>query len=151
MLKNTNKMNMGALCSVSVSLSVYVSVSLSLSLFLVQDVLEGGNLRAPLQELHQMILTPIKSFSSEEPSQHPLLGPEGKAGLTGSHMGGGEVESSTTIISEGDIPGQFTRVMGKGATHTHTQLYTQLHCHAIPLQSQNTNTTSSEPLLDWSD
>ncbi|XP_031436177.1 protein Smaug homolog 1 isoform X4 [Clupea harengus] len=83
---------------------------------LEKDVLEGGNLRAPLQELHQMILTPIKSFSSEEPSQHPLLGPEGKAGLTGSHMGGGEVESSTTIISEGDIPGQFTRVMGKVCT-----------------------------------
>ncbi|XP_062379581.1 protein Smaug homolog 1 [Sardina pilchardus] len=83
---------------------------------LEKDVLEGGNLRAPLQELHQMILTPIKSFSSDEPSQHPLLGPEGKSVLPGSHLGGGEAESSTTIISEGDIPGQFTRVMGKVCT-----------------------------------
>ncbi|XP_041943094.1 protein Smaug homolog 1 isoform X2 [Alosa sapidissima] len=83
---------------------------------LEKDVLEGGNLRAPLQELHQMILTPIKSFSSDEPSQHPLLGPEGKTGLPASHLAAGEAESSTTIISEGDIPGQFTRVMGKVCT-----------------------------------
>ncbi|KAL2076816.1 hypothetical protein ACEWY4_027592 [Coilia grayii] len=83
---------------------------------LEKDVLEGGNLRAPLQELHQMILTPIKSFSCDEPSQHPLLGPEGKAGLPGSHLAAGEAESNTSIISEGDIPAQFTRVMGKVCT-----------------------------------
>uniref|UniRef100_A0A3Q3WMP3 Protein Smaug homolog 1 n=1 Tax=Mola mola TaxID=94237 RepID=A0A3Q3WMP3_MOLML len=43
---------------------------------LEKDVLEGSNLRGPLQELHQMIMTPIK----------------------------------------GDLPSQFTRVMGKVCT-----------------------------------
>uniref|UniRef100_A0A8D2MA56 Protein Smaug homolog 1 n=1 Tax=Zonotrichia albicollis TaxID=44394 RepID=A0A8D2MA56_ZONAL len=32
------------------------------------DILEGGNLRVPLQELHQMILTPIKAYSSQSSS-----------------------------------------------------------------------------------
>lgn len=84
-----------------------------------QDVLEGGNLRAPLQELHQMIMTPIKAFSgSEETSpQRPLLSPEGKSAAPGSHLsssGGIEAESGTSVIAEGDLTGQFTRVMGKG-------------------------------------
>lgn len=84
-----------------------------------QDVLEGSNLRGPLQELHQMIMTPIKAFSdSEEASlQRPLLSPEGKSAALGSHLtggGSGESESGTSVIGEGDLPGQFTRVMGKG-------------------------------------
>ncbi|NWX48212.1 SMAG1 protein, partial [Steatornis caripensis] len=35
---------------------------------LERDILEGGNLRVPLQELHQMILTPIKAYSSQNSS-----------------------------------------------------------------------------------
>lgn len=90
-----------------------------------QDVLEGGNLRGPLQELQQIIMTPIKAFSgSEEASlQRSLLSPESKSAAPGSHLtggGGGEPESGTSIISEGDIPGQFTRVMGKGELHAPT-------------------------------
>ncbi|XP_078110187.1 protein Smaug homolog 1 isoform X7 [Sander vitreus] len=88
---------------------------------LEKDVLEGSNLRAPLQELHQMIMTPIKAFvGGEEASlQRPLLSPEGKSAAPGSHLtgvGGGEAESGTSVIAEGDIPGQFTRVMGKVCT-----------------------------------
>uniref|UniRef100_H2UQ35 Protein Smaug homolog 1 n=1 Tax=Takifugu rubripes TaxID=31033 RepID=H2UQ35_TAKRU len=88
---------------------------------LEKDVLEGGNLRAPLQELHQMIMTPIKAFSgSEETSpQRPLLSPEGKSAAPGSHLsssGGIEAESGTSVIAEGDLTGQFTRVMGKVCT-----------------------------------
>ncbi|XP_029354218.1 protein Smaug homolog 1 isoform X2 [Echeneis naucrates] len=88
---------------------------------LEKDVLEGSNLRAPLQELHQMIMTPIKSFSGGEEAslQRPLLGPEGKNAALGSHLtagGGGEVESGASVIAEGDLPGQFTRVMGKVCT-----------------------------------
>lgn len=82
-----------------------------------QDVLEGGNLRAPLQELHQMIMTPIKAFSGSEETapQRPLLSPEGKSAAPGSHLsGGGEAESGASVIAEGDLTGQFTRVMGKG-------------------------------------
>ncbi|XP_045887881.1 protein Smaug homolog 1 isoform X2 [Micropterus dolomieu] len=86
---------------------------------LEKDVLEGSNLRAPLQELHQMIMTPIKAFNGGEDGslQRPLLSPEGKSAAPGSHLsGGGEAESGTSIIAEGDLPGQFTRVMGKVCT-----------------------------------
>ncbi|XP_026175553.1 protein Smaug homolog 1 isoform X3 [Mastacembelus armatus] len=88
---------------------------------LEKDVLEGSNLRAPLQELHQMIMTPIKAFSGGEDTslQRPLLSPEGKSAAPGSHLaggGGGEAESGTSIIAEGDLPSQFTRVMGKVCT-----------------------------------
>nr|XP_043885841.1 protein Smaug homolog 1 isoform X2 [Solea senegalensis] len=88
---------------------------------LEKDVLEGSNLRAPLQELHQMIVTPIKALSgSEEASlQRCLQSSEGKSAAPGSHLtagGGGEAESGTSVIAEGDLPGQFTRVMGKVCT-----------------------------------
>ncbi|XP_023991056.1 protein Smaug homolog 1-like isoform X2 [Salvelinus sp. IW2-2015] len=88
---------------------------------LEKDVLEGGNLRGPLAELQQMILTPIKAVASDESSpsspsstaHRPLLSPEGKSSAG---PGGGEGETGTTLIAEGDIPGQFTRVMGKVCT-----------------------------------
>ncbi|XP_034424548.1 protein Smaug homolog 1 isoform X2 [Hippoglossus hippoglossus] len=88
---------------------------------LEKDVLEGSNLRAPLQELHQMIMTPIKAFSGAEEAslQRLLLSPEGKSAAPGSHLtggGSGEAESGTSVIAEGDLPGQFTRVMGKVCT-----------------------------------
>ncbi|XP_071345632.1 protein Smaug homolog 1 isoform X2 [Trachinotus anak] len=88
---------------------------------LEKDVLEGSNLRAPLQELHQMIMTPIKAFSGGEEAslQRPLLSPEGKNAAPGSHLtggSGGEAESGASVIAEGDLPGQFTRVMGKVCT-----------------------------------
>lgn len=105
--------------------SFFLSILLSPSLIhLHQDVLEGSNLRAPLQELHQMIMTPIKAFSGgdEASVQRPLLSAEGKSAAPGSHLsssssGGGEAESGTSVIAEGDLPGQFTRVMGKGSLH----------------------------------
>lgn len=87
---------------------------------LEKDVLEGSNLRGPLQELHQMIITPIKAFSGGEEAsmQRPLLSAEGKSAAPGSHLssGSGEAESGTSAIAEGDLPGQFTRVMGKVCT-----------------------------------
>ncbi|XP_056135242.1 protein Smaug homolog 1 isoform X2 [Lampris incognitus] len=90
---------------------------------LEKDVLEGGNLRAPLQELHQMIVTPIKAFTGGEegPPQRSLLSQEAKNAAPGSHLsggsgGGGEAEPGASVIAEGDLPGQFTRVMGKVCT-----------------------------------
>ncbi|XP_072236058.1 protein Smaug homolog 1 isoform X1 [Leuresthes tenuis] len=88
---------------------------------LEKDVLEGSNLRNPLQELHQMIMTPIKAFGGGEESslQRPLLSPESKSAAPGSHLSGGsggEAESGTSVLAEGDLPGQFTRVMGKVCT-----------------------------------
>uniref|UniRef100_A0A8C2E3A5 Protein Smaug homolog 1 n=1 Tax=Cyprinus carpio TaxID=7962 RepID=A0A8C2E3A5_CYPCA len=83
---------------------------------LEKDILEGGNLRAPLQELHQIIQSPIKACTTEESSQRHLLSAEGKSSIATSHLGGGETEGSSTVIAEGDIPAQFTRVMGKVCT-----------------------------------
>ncbi|NXB67819.1 SMAG1 protein, partial [Struthidea cinerea] len=98
------------------------------------DILEGGNLRVPLQELHQMILTPIKAYSSQNSStedhsrdvdsHHPssLMGSDSQgsdckdsaaAGMQQHHLPGCEGESGGAPLPEGDLPGQFTRVMGK--------------------------------------
>ncbi|KAM3624888.1 uncharacterized protein V6R79_003483 [Siganus canaliculatus] len=80
-------------------------------------------LRSLEKELHQMIMTPIKAFSGgdEASVQRSLLNPEGKSAAPGSHLsggsgGGGEAESGASVIAEGDLPGQFTRVMGKVCT-----------------------------------
>ncbi|KAK4821852.1 hypothetical protein QYF61_004329 [Mycteria americana] len=104
---------------------------------LERDILEGGNLRVPLQELHQMILTPIKAYSSQNSSteehsrdadsHHPssLLGSDGQGsdckdsaagGMQQHHLPGCEGESGGAPLPEGDLPGQFTRVMGKVCT-----------------------------------
>ncbi|KAJ8788395.1 hypothetical protein J1605_000451 [Eschrichtius robustus] len=115
-----------------------------------KDIIEGGNLRIPLQELHQMILTPIKAYSSpsatpearrrESQASHPpsLMGPESQspdckdsaaaAGATATASAGAsgglqphqlsscDGELAVTPLPEGDLPGQFTRVMGKVCT-----------------------------------
>lgn len=98
--------------------------------------MEGGNLWNALQELQQIITTPIKAFHTlhavaaskeaqplaAEPRGGPTLGleksNEDKEATedhfpppTGSPCDG---ESGAAPIAEGDIAGQFTRVMGKG-------------------------------------
>ncbi|EOA94434.1 Sterile alpha motif domain-containing protein 4A, partial [Anas platyrhynchos] len=104
---------------------------------LERDILEGGNLRVPLQELHQMILTPIKAYCSQTSSpeehgrdadsHHPpsLLGSDSQGsdckdsaagGMQQHHLPGCEGESGGAPLPEGDLPGQFTRVMGKVCT-----------------------------------
>ncbi|XP_072345811.1 protein Smaug homolog 1 isoform X3 [Scyliorhinus torazame] len=107
---------------------------------LEKDVLEGGNLRNALQELHQMILTPIKAYnfahtqnSGEQnqdlDSQSTLMSsdsslgsrlPDVKDPATGviqqQNVTGCEGESGGAPVPEGDLPGQFTRVMGKVCT-----------------------------------
>ncbi|XP_047383306.1 protein Smaug homolog 2 isoform X2 [Sciurus carolinensis] len=119
---------------------------------LEKDVLEGGNLRNALQELQQIIITPIKAYSvlqatvaattttptakdggrgepllpgAEPPLAHPGTdkGTEAKdppaaekyppppapAPTDGS-------EPAPAPVADGDIPSQFTRVMGKVCT-----------------------------------
>ncbi|XP_072836327.2 protein Smaug homolog 2 [Pogona vitticeps] len=115
---------------------------------LEKDILEGGNLWNALQELQQIILTPIKAFhalqataasaskesqqlASEQPQPHgaPPLSleksssssssedkeptPDSFPPPTGSPCDG---ESGAAPVAEGDIAGQFTRVMGKVCT-----------------------------------
>lgn len=108
---------------------------------LEKDILEGGNLWNALQELQQIITTPIKAFHAlqavaaskegqplaTEQRVAPKLaldkasnGAEEKEPTTdsfpvptGSPCDG---ESGAAPIAEGDIAGQFTRVMGKVCT-----------------------------------
>ncbi|KAM3855612.1 protein Smaug homolog 1 isoform 2-T3 [Vipera latastei] len=104
---------------------------------LERDILEGGNLRLPLQELHQMILTPIKAYASRNlsvdehsrdlqfrrptsliGSDNPRLDCKDSAsgGMQHHTLPGCEGESGGVPLPEGDIPGQFTKVMGKVCT-----------------------------------
>ncbi|KAI5625421.1 protein Smaug-like 2, partial [Silurus asotus] len=94
---------------------------------LEKDILEGGNVRNALQELQQIVITPIKAYSPPTASQREVE-PTNKAanpveekdatveGFQSHNPSPCDGETSSTPISEGDIPGQFTRVMGKVCT-----------------------------------
>ncbi|XP_067831104.1 protein Smaug homolog 1-like isoform X4 [Heptranchias perlo] len=106
---------------------------------LEKDILEGGNLRNALQELQQIIITPIKAYTP--PQMTPKEGHNTDSSTTTAGLGtdsrttkaaaekestsGGfqsqsvstcDGESAAAPVPEGDIPGQFTRVMGKVCT-----------------------------------
>lgn len=118
---------------------------------LPQDVLEGGNLRSALQELQQIIITPIKAYSVLQATVAAAASPAAKDGGRGepplpgiepslAHSSadkGTEAKDPPTTesyppppapaptdgsepvptpVADGDIPSQFTRVMGKGET-----------------------------------
>uniref|UniRef100_A0A3B4AC67 SAM domain-containing protein n=1 Tax=Periophthalmus magnuspinnatus TaxID=409849 RepID=A0A3B4AC67_9GOBI len=95
---------------------------------LEKDILEGGNLRNALQELQQIIMTPIKAYSPPSLSQSTQDTPpadSAKAAVDKEPVLEGfqphnpapcDGDSSGTPISDSDIPGQFTRVMGKVCT-----------------------------------
>uniref|UniRef100_A0A7N8X6I7 Sterile alpha motif domain containing 4B n=1 Tax=Mastacembelus armatus TaxID=205130 RepID=A0A7N8X6I7_9TELE len=79
---------------------------------LEKDILEGGNLRNALQELQQIIITPIKAYTPSSTAQ-PALDTTTSSSENPPPCDG---DSSATPISDGDIAGQFTRVMGKVCT-----------------------------------
>ncbi|XP_005804137.1 protein Smaug homolog 2 [Xiphophorus maculatus] len=97
---------------------------------LEKDILEGGNLRNALQELQQIIITPIKAYSP--PSAAQPISDTSTNSTDGTKTGADKEatsedlqshnpppcdgDSSVTPISDGDIAGQFTRVMGKVCT-----------------------------------
>ncbi|XP_075692413.1 protein Smaug homolog 2 isoform X2 [Rhinoderma darwinii] len=105
---------------------------------LEKDILEGGNVRNALQELQQIIITPIKyyrpnqteSISSDQTSQrrsNPDSASKGSneneppTGLTADGFQQqspptGDLETSVPPLADGDIPGQLTRVLGKVCT-----------------------------------
>ncbi|XP_043919585.1 protein Smaug homolog 2 [Protopterus annectens] len=105
---------------------------------LEKDILEGGNLRSALQELQQIIITPIKAYSSLQTAQKESQGMDSSA-TVGSRLSqekssktedkdspadnfqsqsatSCDGESTTAPVPEGDIAGQFTKVMGKVCT-----------------------------------
>ncbi|XP_068440664.1 protein Smaug homolog 2 isoform X2 [Clinocottus analis] len=97
---------------------------------LEKDILEGGNLRNALQELQQIITTPIKAYSlpsaaqlapdtATSPSDDTKTGADkelASEGFQSHNPPPCDGDSSATPISDGDIAGQFTRVMGKVCT-----------------------------------
>uniref|UniRef100_A0A8D3CSI5 SAM domain-containing protein n=1 Tax=Scophthalmus maximus TaxID=52904 RepID=A0A8D3CSI5_SCOMX len=96
---------------------------------LEKDILEGGNLRNALQELQLIIITPIKAYSPPSAAQPAgdtsSLSEATKTGADKESVSEGfqshnpppcDGDSTATPISDGDIAGQFTRVMGKVCT-----------------------------------
>lgn len=103
---------------------------------LEKDILEGGNLRNALQELQQIIITPIKAYSppsAPQTASDTAAAPDSAASPSETTKTGADKEpasegfqshnpppcdgdSPATPISDGDIAGQFTRVMGKVCT-----------------------------------
>ncbi|XP_059009526.1 protein Smaug homolog 2 isoform X2 [Mustela lutreola] len=120
---------------------------------LEKDVLEGGNLRNALQELQQIIITPIKAYSVLQATvaaaaaatptakdgsrgEPPLPGAEPSLVHPGTDKGTEAKdppaaesyppppapaptdgsEPAPAPVADGDIPSQFTRVMGKVCT-----------------------------------
>uniref|UniRef100_A0A8D0DEA3 Sterile alpha motif domain containing 4B n=1 Tax=Sander lucioperca TaxID=283035 RepID=A0A8D0DEA3_SANLU len=80
-----------------------------------QDILEGGNLRNALQELQQIIITPIKAYSPPSaahlPSEATKTGADkdpASEGFQSHNPPPCDGDSSATPISDGDIAGQFT-------------------------------------------
>ncbi|KAI2656540.1 hypothetical protein H4Q32_013497 [Labeo rohita] len=96
---------------------------------LEKDILEGGNVRNALQELQQIIITPIKVYTPPAVAQkevEPGVTPADKAANPGEEKESEafqthnppacDGESPSAPIGDGDIAGQFTRVMGKVCT-----------------------------------
>ncbi|XP_065520391.1 protein Smaug homolog 2 [Lathamus discolor] len=85
---------------------------------LEKDILEGGNLWSALQELQQILSTPIKGFRPPPAAPPPPEGPPAAPGesFPPPPHPATDPEAPAAPVPDGDIPGQFTRVMGKVCT-----------------------------------
>ncbi|XP_013867922.1 protein Smaug homolog 2 isoform X2 [Austrofundulus limnaeus] len=97
---------------------------------LEKDILDGGNLRNALQELQQIVITPIKPYSPASAAQLASDVSTSSSDVTktaadteaasedfqSNNQPPCDGDSSVTPVSDGDIAGQFTRVMGKVCT-----------------------------------
>lgn len=63
--------------------------------------MEGGNLRQAVSEVRMILMTPLKAFTPPKTEDGEATTPT-------------DGESS---IPEADLPGQLTRVLGKGRSH----------------------------------
>ncbi|XP_078671601.1 protein Smaug homolog 1-like isoform X2 [Branchiostoma floridae x Branchiostoma belcheri] len=122
---------------------------------LEKDILELGNLRSALLELKSMLITPIKPYTplADSPSSADEGGEEKSPPPSPAATTDGE--SSTAPIPEGDLPGQFTRVMGKACTQLlvsrpddeNVNLYLQLI--EKTLNHEAFTNTQKKRLLSW--
>lgn len=111
-------------------------------------------MRNALQELQQIIITPIKAYvppcsqREAEPVATPSKGAEEKDGSAEGFQSNSpstcDGESSSAPIGDGDIAGQFTRVMGKGELQQCPQASTyeefRYETLWVPLQRYSKNT-----------
>ncbi|XP_074789423.1 protein Smaug homolog 2-like [Athene noctua] len=77
---------------------------------LEKHIQRGGNLKMVIQELQQVIVTPIKAFCP------PLAARPTNDTSDRAPPGATNAEAPAAPIADGDIPGVFTRVMGKVCT-----------------------------------
>ena len=73
---------------------------------LFQFISDGGSLKKCIKEMKSMLYSPIRAFT--KPGTDPKESPT-------SPGAGSEVENT---VQEGDLPGQFTRLMTKGIVNT---------------------------------
>lgn len=92
-------------------------------------------MRTALQELQQIIITPIKAYSipsaaqpprdtAASPSDASKSAADKEPASEGFHSHtppACDGDASVTPVSDGDIAGQFTRVMGKGKEYIFTR------------------------------
>jgi len=69
--------------------------------------MDGGSIKAALTEMKNIINSPLKAYPSGDPS--------GVMSAPPSHA---VADGDTSCIAEGDIPAQFTRLVGKGWYYT---------------------------------
>ena len=82
----------------------------------MQEILGGGSLRSCLLELKTMIQTPIKRFESSDSSSNHFVEAAGSSG-------------KRDVIEDGDLPSQFTKVMGKGMCNAFS--FSRFHLHLL--------------------
>nr|XP_033810838.1 protein Smaug homolog 2 isoform X2 [Geotrypetes seraphini] len=145
---------------------------------LEKDILEGGNLRNALQELQQVIITPIKTYSPVQAPQKEGSAVEGQTavgskasldkssnepdgkdtstdGFQAQTTSPCDGESASAPIPEGDIPGQLTRVMGKVCTQLlvsrpdEENITCYLHLLEKCLSHEAFTETQKKRLLSW--
>ncbi|PRD31879.1 UNVERIFIED_CONTAM: Smaug-like protein 1 [Trichonephila clavipes] len=81
---------------------------------LEKDIQDGeGTVRCALNEIKSMLQTPIKSFSYLNYSRDPSNGGESESSCSDPPSAPPSPPLQDSHISEGDLPGQLTRLLGK--------------------------------------
>lgn len=79
---------------------------------LEREICGGGSIRNALSELKYMICTPIKPF---EATAEPIVNPKDPTPAEAMHMAP-TPQVTKNEVQNGDIPAQFTKVLGKACT-----------------------------------
>ena len=91
--------------STDTQILILITTPYSIAFFsgILQDVMDTCNLKSALQQVKSILNTPIKVFEME------------KDAATDSQEKS-QNSQNEDVIAEGDLPGQITRLLGKGET-----------------------------------